>query len=695
MSEPIPDLWDDAKSAALSEEDRLVLRSRLLGSDLRITNFGGGNTSAKVDGRDPVTGAPRTVLWVKGSGGDLGTIDRGGFATLDLGRILALRDRVGAGPEDALVPLLGHCVVDQNPRAPSIDTPLHAFVPKRHVDHLHPDGVIALATARDGEAAAREVFGRRIGWIPWKRPGFELGLMVAGALARDPALEGVVLAGHGLMTWADDAAACYRLSLEIINLAACRLAALSTRAGAPFGGPRYEALPAAARRGVAADVLPRLRGLLGRRERKIAHVADGPEVLEFVDSRRAAALSGLGTSCPDHFLRTKILPLFADMPPGPGQAGALAAGLAGLIESYRDGYAAYYERCRRPDSPPMRDPDPVVILVPGVGILTFAKDKTTARQASEFFTNAIDVMRGAELLGGYSGLSEREAFGIEYWPLEEAKLRRQPPEKSLSRRVALITGGAGGIGRATARRFLEERAAVVLVDVDPGPLAAAAEALRRDFGADDVAFAACDVTREDQVAAAVREAVLAFGGVDIAVLGAGLASAAPFEDTGLDLWRRNLDVLATGSFLVAREAFRVMKAQETGGSIVFVVSKNALAASPQASAYCTAKAAALHLARCVALEGAPLGIRANVVNPDAVLAGSRIWDGAWREERARAYGVEGKDLEEHYRQRSLLKRNVLPEDVAEAVWWFASERSSRSTGNILNVDAGNAQSFPR
>ena len=694
MVDLIPDAWDDAACAGKSEPELLLYRSNLLGSDLRITNFGGGNTSAKVAMPDPLTGEEVDVLWVKGSGGDLGSMQLDGFATLYMQKLEALPALYrGRAHEDEMVGYLPHCTFDLNPRPASIDTPLHAYLPYRHVDHVHPDAVIAIAAARDGERLTREVFGGELGWLGWQRPGYDLGLALRDKARAEPELRGIVLGGHGVIEWGDTSRDCYSNTLRQINVAAEYLEQRAATAKTVFGGLAGAAPPPEQRRALAAELMPVMRGKLSVSQRKVGHFDDRPAVMEFIGSVRGAELAAVGTSCPDHFLRTKIWPLFV---PGAGAGGeGFAAELDQLLGSYAERYRGYYERCRRPDSPDMRDPFPVVALLPGVGMMTFAANKTIARQAAEFYVNAINVMRGATLLTDYVGLPEQEAFDIEYWALEEAKLRRLPPEQALSRRVALVTGGAGGIGAATARRLLRDRACVVLTDVDAIALESVRASLGAEFGADAVRAVQADVTDERSVIDAVRYAVAEYGGLDLVVCGAGLASAAPIEETSLELWQKNLDVLPTGYFLVAREAFKVMVAQGLGGSIVFIGSKNGMAASPNAAAYCTAKAAELHLARCLALEGAPHGIRANVVNPDAVLAGSKIWSGSWRQERAAAYGIDEDQLEEHYRKRSLLGRSVLPEDIAEAVWFFAADVSAKSTGNILNVDAGHSGAFTR
>lgn len=691
----LSDLWDDGAAAGLSEPDLLVYRSNLLGSDRRITNYGGGNTSSKIMAQDPLSGDDVEVLWVKGSGGDLGTIAREGFATLYMARLQQLKTLYrGAEHEDEMVGLLPHCTFDLNPRAASIDTPLHAFVPRPHVDHMHPDAIIAIAAARDSQELTRRIFGDAIGWLPWRRPGFELGLELERFCREHPEARGVILASHGLFTWGDTPKGCYRTTLETINTA-IRWLDEQSRGKPAFGGLKSAALPAAERQAIAARLMPVIRGLISEGTHKVGHFDDSEPVLDFVNSAEFRALAPLGTSCPDHFLRTKIRPLIIECDPVKPDIEAVMGRIEADIAAYRTDYAAYYDRCRHADSPPMRDGNPVVYLMPGVGMFTFAANKTTARIAGEFYVNAINVMRGAQAVSTYGGLPEQEAFDIEYWLLEEAKLKRLPPPRALAGRIALVTGGAGGIGKATATRLLQEGACVVLADIDAKALAAAREQFERDFGRDAVCDALLDVTDEGAVADALAVAARAFGGLDILVSNAGISSSAPIEDTDVAMWDRNLDILAKGYFLVSREAFRLFKRQAIGGNIVFVASKNGLAASTGAAAYCTAKAAEIHLARCLALEGAAHQIRVNTVNPDAVLRGSKIWSSEWREQRAEAYHMKPDELDEYYRNRSLLKRSVYPEDVAEAIYFLASDMSMKSTGNIINVDAGNAQSFTR
>ncbi|MXN64387.1 bifunctional rhamnulose-1-phosphate aldolase/short-chain dehydrogenase [Stappia sp. GBMRC 2046] len=687
--------WDEARAAGMSEPELLLYRSNLLGSDKRVTNYGGGNTSAKVMQKDPLTGEDVEVLWVKGSGGDVGTIAMDGFATLYMEKLRALKGIYrGVEFEDEMVGYLPHCTFNLNQRAASIDTPLHAYVPKAHVDHMHPDAIIAIAAAENSRELTREIFGREIGWLPWKRPGYELGLWLEKFCQENPDARGVVLESHGLFTWGDTARECFETTVEIINRAIEWFEGKGE--GKPaFGGAKHQPLDAAARREIAGALMPAIRGMVSSDQHMVGHFDDGERVLEFVCSSRLKELAALGTSCPDHFLRTKIRPLVIGFDPARPDTSATLKELSQAIARYREDYAAYYERCKRPGSPPMRNPNPVVFLIPGVGMITFAKDKATARISGEFYTNAINVMRGASSVSTYRGLPEQEAFDIEYWLLEEAKLQRMPKPKSLAGRIALVTGGAGGIGSAIADRLLREGACVVLADIDRQALGETAELLSGRYSNDVMRAVAMDVTREDAVEAAYLAAAVEYGGVDILVSNAGIASSAPVEETSLDLWNKNMSILSTGYFLVSRAAFRIMKAQGIGGSIIFIASKNGLAASPGASAYCTAKASEIHLARCLALEGAPEGIRVNVVNPDAVLKGSKIWSGDWLKERADAYGKDTSELEEHYRQRSLLKRSVLPEDIAEATYFFASEASAKSTGNIVNVDAGNVQAFTR
>jgi len=691
----IENRWERAHAAKLSAEELLLYRSNLLGADKRVTNFGGGNTSAKIEMKDPLSAQPVQVLCVKGSGGDIATMGLDGFATLYMDKLLALPALYqGPDDEDRMVGLYPHCAFNLNPRAASIDTPLHGLIDRAHIDHVHPDAIIAIAAAADGERLTREIYGEQIGWLPWLRPGFELGLKLQNFVREHPNAQGVMLEAHGVFTWGQTSQECYETTLNVINRAIEYLGPRNL--GSPgLRGLKYAPCPDRRRLQIAAAVMPRIRGLISTNGPKVGHFDDSPAVLEFVGSQAFKSLANLGTSCPDHFLRTKIRPLLIDYNPAAEDEKAILARLPDAIAAYRKDYAAYYERCKRRNSPPMRDPNAVVYLIPGVGMITFAADKATARIAAEFYVNAINVMRESSGISQYRGLPEQEAFDIEYWLLEEAKLRRMPQPKALAGRISLVTGGAGGIGLAIARRLLEEGACAVLCDIDRAALATAEKDLLEQYGTDRVASIPMDVTDEAAIIAAYQATAVRFGGVDIVVSNAGIASAASIEETSLALWRKNMDILSTGYFLVSREAVLLLKSQGLGGSIIFIGSKNALAASPGAAAYCTAKASELHLARCLALELAPLGIRLNVVNPDAVLRGSRIWQGEWAEQRARQNKTTTDELEAVYRDRSLLKKSVYPQDIAEAVAFFATDRSSKSTGNIINVDAGNAAAFTR
>ncbi|MRI31502.1 bifunctional rhamnulose-1-phosphate aldolase/short-chain dehydrogenase [Endozoicomonas sp. OPT23] len=691
----LPDLWDSEYASTLNEQELLKYRSNLLGSDKRITNYGGGNTSAKVQQNDPLTNQMAEILWVKGSGGDVGTIDLDGFATLYMDKLNQLKPLYrGLEFEDEMVGYLPHCTFNLNPRAASIDTPLHAYLPFAHVDHMHPDAVIAIAASDNSRQLTQDIFGGELGWLPWQKPGYELGLMLEKLAKESPNLKGVVLENHGLFTWGDTSYDCYLNSLSVINRAISWIEEVSSSRQA-FGKNLVEPLKKENRDTIVSNLMPKIRGKIGQDEGKLGHFFDGEEVLEFVNSAEFDRLAALGTSCPDHFLRTKIRPMILRLEDGQEPLAGLDEKLEKAIADYRIDYQAYYDRCKHDKSPAMRDPNPVITLIPGVGMLSFAKDAATARIAGEFYINAINVMRGSSLMGNYQALPEQEAFDIEYWLLEEAKLQRMPKPKSLAGKIAFITGGAGGIGQAIAHRCLHEGACVMLADIDQEALANAEAGLSEQFSADKVSTVVCNVTKEEDIKQAFLKTARTFGGVDILVSNAGIASSSPITETSLQEWQKNMDILSTGYFLVSREAFSLMTDQGLGGSMVFVASKNALVASKNASAYCTAKASEVQLARCLALEGADHDIRVNVVNPDAVLRGSKIWTGKWREERASAYNLSQQELEEHYRQRSMLKKNIFPEDIANATYFLISEESSKSTGNIINVDGGHAPSFTR
>lgn len=696
----LPMRWDDAYADTLTELEQLVYRSNLLGADLRLTNYGGGNTSAKIMQTPPLGGADTEVLYVKGSGGDLGSIQLAGFAALEMDKLHRLPAHYrGLQHEDEMVAYFPHCAFSCSTRAASIDTPLHAYIPVKHIDHLHPDAVIAVACTDKSRALTEAIWQGEIGWLPWQRPGFDLGLQLNRLYKENPDYRGALLDGHGLFTWSADAKSCYQTSLAVIQQAMDWLSVNTHKAA--FGGVAYQSnLTVADRESAAAKIMFLLRGKMRvEQQNLVGHYAACEAVLEFVGSKDMRTLAACGTSCPDHFLRTKIRPFMVDFNPDAdsfaGELNRCIDGLDAALKQYREDYCAYYARHQQSDSPPMRSANPVICLMPGVGMFSFASGKSEARIAGEFYINAIHVMRGATAVGTYRGLCEKEAFNIEYWMLEEAKLKRMPKAKPLAGKIAFITGGAGGIGRATAVRFLQEDACVMLADIDAEHLDKTIQELSAVYGTDRIASVVCDVTDEQSVETAFRQLCRQFGGLDILVSNAGIASAAPLEETELSVWKKTMDVLATGYFLVTRRGFDLLKQQGQGGAIVFIASKNGLTASPNAAAYCAAKAAEIHLARATALEGGAHRIRCNVVNPDAVLRGSRIWSSEWRQERAQAHQVEHGDLEEHYRKRSLLQQNVLPEDIAEAVYFLASDLSAKSTGNIINVDAGYPPSFTR
>ncbi|HEY3182122.1 MAG TPA: bifunctional aldolase/short-chain dehydrogenase [Gaiellaceae bacterium] len=673
--------WDPP--ADLGELDALVYRSNLLASDRAIVNFGGGNTSVKV--REPDhTGRETTVLWVKGSGSDLATIVPGGFTGLRLDEILPLARRESMTDEE-MVAYLARCQLDPTMPRPSIETLLHAFVPHPHVDHTHPDAIGAIVGTVDGERLAEECFGSDAVWIPYLRPGFSLSKLVAEAVAEHPEAKLVLLAKHGLVTWGGTAQESYAATLEAINRAAA-FTAEQTRGREPFGGRAVEPVADA---GLLAEVLPALRGAVSADGPRILQVDTSPEVLEFACGNDSPELSQVGAACPDHLVHTRRRPVWVEFDPRAEDSAVLKERLVERVREWQEREREYFEAHRSDDA--LSDPSPRVVVIQGVGLVSAGRTLKAAGLARDLYHRAINVMRDASALGGFVSLTDEESFAVEYWPLELYKLTLAPPPRELQGAVALITGAAGGIGSSVARALAAEGACVVATDLDVD----GARAVADDLG--DVAVAVrADVMDEASVVAAYREAVLAFGGVDIVVSNAGIASSAPLEDTTLELWDRNNDILARGYFLVAREAARVLRAQGTGGSVVFIGSKNALAPGKNAAAYSAAKAASLHLARCLAEELGPDGIRVNTVNPDAVLEGSRIWGSAWREERARAYGIAPDELEEHYRARTTLKVNVVPADIAEAVLYFASpRRAGKSTGNILNVDGGVALAYPR
>ncbi len=688
-------LWDEQKAAALGDDQvaLFLYRSNILGADLRITNYGGGNTSCKTLEQDPLTGQEVEVMWIKGSGGDIGTLTRAGIAGLYTERLRSLKNVYkGLHDEDRMVGLFNHCIYDLDSRAPSIDTPLHGMLPFKHIDHLHPDALIAVAAAKDSEAITREIWGDSMGWVPWQRPGFDLGLQLEKCLADNPGIRGIVLGNHGLFTWGDTSYECYMNSLEVIETASEYIARKIAEKGSVFGGQKITPLDAGARMEQAAQLMPLLRGLCSSERRMIGHFDDSAPVLEFVNSHDLARLAPMGTSCPDHFLRTKIQPLVLELRPEADHSdGArVLKQLEPAFEAYRAEYKAYYEQCKHPNSPAMRDPNPVIILYPGVGLFSFAKDKQTARVAAEFYINAINVMRGAEAISAYTSLPRQEAFDIEYWLLEEAKLQRMPKPKVLSGKIALVTGAGGGIGKAIADKLAEEGANVVLTDIAEDRLHEAGATFKRDIAA----TALCDVTRNASIREAFKKACLAFGGVDIVVHSAGLAISKPLEETTEKDWDLLQDVLVKGQFELAQEAVAVMRKQGLGGDIVSIASKNGLVAGPNNVGYGTAKAAQQHMVRLLAAELGPEKIRVNTVNPDGVIVGSKIWEGEWAEGRARAYGISVEELPAFYAKRNLMNEIIYPEDIANGVFAQVGVLG-KSTGNIINVDGGMANAFVR
>ncbi|MFS4418763.1 bifunctional aldolase/short-chain dehydrogenase [Maribacter sp. 2307ULW6-5] len=688
-------LWNQKEADQLGD-DQIALflyRSNILGADLRITNYGGGNTSCKTLEKDPLTNEEVEVMWIKGSGGDIGTLDRAGIAGLYTDRLRNLKNVYGGlDDEDRMVGLFNHCIYDLDSRAPSIDTPLHGLLPFKHIDHLHPDALIAVAAAKDSEKVTKEIWGDTMGWVPWQRPGFDLGLQLEKCLNDNPGIRGIVLGSHGLFTWGDTSHECYLNSLEVIEMASEYIAKKIAEKGNVFGGAKVTSLPAAERSRKAAQLMPLLRGLCSSEKPMIGHFTDSDVVMEYINSRDLERLAPMGTSCPDHFLRTKIQPLVLDLDRDEDLSSTqgVLEKLRPAFERYRQEYKDYYETCKRANSPAMRDPNPVIIIYPGVGMFSFAKNKQTTRVASEFYINAINVMRGAEAITEYTSLPRQEAFDIEYWLLEEAKLQRMPKEKPLSRKVALVTGAGGGIGKAIADKLAAEGANVVLTDIAEDRLREALET----YGRDTASHAVCDVTDMASIGEAFRKACLDFGGVDIVVHSAGLAISKALEDTTEADWNLLQNVLVKGQFELAKQGVAVMRNQGLGGNLVSIASKNGLVSGPNNVGYGTAKAAQQHMARLLAAELGKDKIRVNVVNPDGVIVGSKIWEGDWAEGRAKAYGITVDELPAHYAKRNLLNEIIYPEDIANGVFACVGVLD-KTTGNIINVDGGMANGFVR
>ncbi len=690
-------LWDQSKAVEL-EGDEVALflyRSNILGADLRITNFGGGNTSCKTIGKHPLTGEDVEIMWVKGSGGDLGTLTQKGISGLYLDRLRSLKKVYrGLEFEDEIVELYNHCIYNLDAAVPSIDTPLHGLLPFKHIDHLHPDALIAIAASKNGKEITQELWGETMGWLPWQRPGFDLGLKLEQWVAENPTCKGIILGAHGLFTWGNTSYDCYINSLEVIETASRFIEKHIKKNRLVFGGfnNNIKEQDNTTRRNQATSIAPILRGLCSQQKTMVGHFTDDERVLEFINSNDLKKLAQLGTSCPDHFLRTKIQPLVLDLASDIDLTDykSVKIQLEPKFKAYHNTYKEYYQSCKHPDSPPMRDPNPVVILYPGVGMFTFASNKKTARVASEFYINAINVMRGAEAISEYVALSRQEAFNIEYWALEEAKLKRLPPEKLLIGKVAFITGASGGIGKAIADKLVAEGACVVLTDISEKEL----EKVNNDFNPDTSTYAVCDVTDPGAVTESFNKAALYFGGVDILIHSAGLAISKSLEDTTLNDWDKLADILSKGQFLVAQKGVVIMRKQGHGGDIVNIASKNALVAGPNNISYGTAKAAQVHMSRLLAAELGKEKIRVNVVNPDAVIVGSKIWEGDWAEGRAKAYGITVDELPAHYAKRNLLNAIILPEDIAKCVFAILTELN-KSTGNVINVDGGIPEAFVR
>lgn len=688
-------LWDEQKALELEDNqvELFLYRSNILGADLRITNYGGGNTSCRTIEKDPLTNEEVEVMWIKGSGGDIGTLNRSGIAGIYTKRLRNLKNVYGGlADEDRMVGLFNHCIYDLNSKAPSIDTPLHGLLPFAHIDHLHPDALIAVAAAKDSEKVTKEIWGDTMGWVPWQRPGFDLGLQIEKCLEENPGIRGIVLGSHGLFTWGDTSYDCYVNSLEVIETASEYIEQKIKEKGSVFGGQKIESLSKEARLEKAAQMMPLLRGLCSSENRMIGHFSDTEVVLEFINSNDLARLAPMGTSCPDHFLRTKIQPLVLTLDKNEDLSdnATILSKLEPSFEAYRKEYVDYYNTCKKTNSPAIRDANPVIIIYPGVGMFSFAKNKQTTRVANEFYINAINVMRGAEAITSYTSLPRQEAFDIEYWLLEEAKLSRMPKEQPLSRKVAFVTGAGGGIGKAIADKLAAEGANVVLTDINEEGLVEAHATYKRDVST----YGICDVTNTESIRNAYKKACLEFGGLDIVVHSAGLAISKALEDTTDKDWNILQGILVKGQFDLAKQAVAIMRKQGLGGDYIAIASKNGLVAGPNNVAYGTAKAAQQHMVRLLAAELGKDKIRVNTVNPDGVIVGSKIWEGDWAEGRAKANGITVEELPAFYAKRNLLNKIITPDDIANGVFSLVGILD-KSTGNIINVDGGMANAFVR
>ncbi|CAM4373871.1 bifunctional aldolase/short-chain dehydrogenase [Paenibacillus tarimensis] len=688
----VQSLWDSSKASSLQGGlEELVYRSNLIGTDRRVCNWGGGNTSSKTVVKD-FRGRDVEVMFVKGSGSDLATMKAGNFTGLRMEDIRPLFER-DEMPDEDMVAYLANCMIDaKHPRA-SIETLLHAFLPFKHVDHTHPDAIISLCCADNGREVAREIYGDRFVWVPYVRPGFTLSKMIAQGVLDNPKAELVLMEKHGLVTWGETSEACYAKTIEIINEAEAYIEARVNHEKL-FGGEKHAALPAEVRRSIAAAVMPTIRGAVSDAKKMILTFDDEADVLQFVGGHDSPKLSQVGAACPDHLVHTKVVPLFVDWKPSEEDVEGLKAKLKESIAAYKEEYKAYFERNKH-EGDVMFEAAPRVILIPGVGMINTGKSWSMSKVSGALYHRAIAVMRGATALGQFVSLSENESYNVEYWPLELYKLSLAPAEVEFSRKVAFITGGAGGIGSETARRLVSEGAHVVLADLNLEGAQKVADEINEAYGGNRAIAVKMDVTKEEEVAAAYKETSLTYGGVDIIVNNAGLATSSPFDETSLKEWNLNINVLGTGYFLVAREAFKLMKEQAIGGNMVFIGSKNSVYAGKNASAYSSAKALEAHLARCIAAEGGEFGIRVNTVLPDAILQGSAIWNSSWRNERAAAYGIEPDQLEEYYRKRTTLLVNIYPRDIAEGIAFFASSKADKTTGCMLTIDGGVPAAFTR
>ncbi|PWU68728.1 bifunctional aldolase/short-chain dehydrogenase [Gracilibacillus dipsosauri] len=683
--------WDETKANDLNGLESLVYRSNLLGSDRSVVNIGGGNTSTKTIEKD-FKGDDIEVMWVKGSGSDLASMKAANFTGLKLDDIRPLLERDTMSDEE-MVEYLSHCMIDAKHPRSSIETLLHAFLPFKQVDHTHPDAIISIACADNGQEIAKEIYGDRFVWVPYIRPGFQLSKMIAEGVQNNPNAELVIMEKHGLVTWGETSKESYDKTIAIINEAETYIE--EQKAGKSlFGGAKYDTLAEEERKNIFAEVLPVIRGQVSKDKKMLATYTDDDKVLEFVNSHDAKELSQIGAACPDHLVHTKRVPLYIDWNPQVENAESLKEKIKEGLAVYQEEYVAYFER-NKSEGDQIVETAPRIILIPGLGMVNTGKSWSAANISEQLYHRAIAVMSGATVLGNFVSLNEEESYLIEYWPLELYKLSLAPPEAEFSRQVAFVTGGAGGIGTATAYRLLEEGAHVVVADINLEGAQELVKNVNSQYGENRAFAVKMDVTKEEEVQKGIRDSILQYGGLDILVNNAGLASSSPFEETTMDQWNLNINVLVTGYFLVAREVFKLMKNQEIGGNMVFIGSKNSIYAGKNAAAYSTAKAAEVHLARTVAADGGALGIRVNSVLPDAVIRGSKIWDSSWKKERASSYGIGTDDLEEHYRKRTILNVNILPEDIAESVAFLASSKAAKTTGCMVTVDGGVAAAFTR